>query len=163
TAARYLKAAGAATDLRGAVFAYNHANWYVDSVLLRAQVIAGLPANLIGSLTGLTEGRFPVAAKATYADEIAAKQGKRRGNAAVGRRAADRAGVGYGQAGAPRAEPQAGPQGDQARGRDDARLGRQAVGGSQGPAVRPSRAPERDGGRRRAAGVPAHRAHRRGD
>jgi hypothetical protein len=83
TAARYLKAAGAATDLRGAVFAYNHASWYVDSVLLRAQVIAGLPANLVGSLTGLTEGRFPVAAKATYADEIAAKQKKRRGNAAV--------------------------------------------------------------------------------
>src|SRR4051794_35645706 len=39
TAARYLKAAGADKDIRGAVFAYNHANWYVDSVLLRAQVI----------------------------------------------------------------------------------------------------------------------------
>ena len=66
-AARYLKAAGADKDIRGAVFAYNHADWYVDSVLLRAQVIGGLPANLVGSLTGLTEGRFPVAAKATYA------------------------------------------------------------------------------------------------
>ena len=69
-AARYLKAAGADTDIRAAVFAYNHADWYVDSVLLRAQVIGGLPANLVGSLTGLTEGRFPVAAKATYADEV---------------------------------------------------------------------------------------------
>ena len=64
-AARYLKAAGADKDIRGAVFAYNHADWYVDSVLLRAQMIGGLPANLVGSLTGLTEGRFPVAAKAT--------------------------------------------------------------------------------------------------
>ena len=64
-AARYLKAAGADKDIRGAVFAYNHADWYVDSVLLRAQLIGGLPANLVGSLTGLTEGRFPVAAKAT--------------------------------------------------------------------------------------------------
>ena len=32
-AARYLKAAGADQDVRGAVFAYNHADWYVDSVL----------------------------------------------------------------------------------------------------------------------------------
>ena len=31
-AARYLKAAGAEQDLRGAIFAYNHADWYVDSV-----------------------------------------------------------------------------------------------------------------------------------
>ena len=65
SAARYLKAAGADKDIRGAVFAYNHADWYVDSVLLRAQLIGGMPANLVGSLTGLTEGRFPVAAKAT--------------------------------------------------------------------------------------------------
>ncbi len=73
TAARYLKAAGADTDLRKAVYAYNHADWYVDSVLLRAQVIGGLPTNLVTSLTGLTEGRFPVAAQATYADEVTTK------------------------------------------------------------------------------------------
>ena len=29
-AARYLRAAGADTDLRKAIFAYNHADWYVD-------------------------------------------------------------------------------------------------------------------------------------
>ena len=29
-AARYLKAAGAGTDLRKGIFAYNHADWYVD-------------------------------------------------------------------------------------------------------------------------------------
>jgi hypothetical protein len=32
-AARYLRAAGAEDDLRGALFAYNHADWYVDLVL----------------------------------------------------------------------------------------------------------------------------------
>ena len=69
-AARYLRAAGADTDLRKAIFAYNHADWYVDSVLLRARVIGGLPSDLVGSLTGLTQGRFPVHAKATYAGKL---------------------------------------------------------------------------------------------
>jgi hypothetical protein len=70
-AARYLKAAGYENDVRRAIFAYNHADWYVDSVLLRARLIAGVPADLIGSLTGLTEGRFPVYARARYADDLA--------------------------------------------------------------------------------------------
>jgi murein DD-endopeptidase MepM/ murein hydrolase activator NlpD len=70
-AARYLRAAGADTDIRKAIFAYNHADWYVDSVLLRARLIGGLPADLIGSLTGLTQGHFPVHAKARYADDLA--------------------------------------------------------------------------------------------
>ena len=90
-AARYLRAAGADTDIRQAVFAYNHANWYVDSVLLRAQVIGGMPANLVGSLTGLTQGRFPVLAKATYADQLE-RRGRRvrEGNAAMVVEPADR-------------------------------------------------------------------------
>ena len=77
-AARYLKAAGAETDLRAAIFAYNHADWYVDSVILRARYIGGLPADLVGSLSGLTQGRFPVQAKASYAKDVrrtAAKDG----------------------------------------------------------------------------------------
>jgi hypothetical protein len=69
-AARYLKAAGAETNLAGAIFSYNHADWYVQSVLLRARVIGGMPADLVGSLTGLTQGHFPVAARATYADGL---------------------------------------------------------------------------------------------
>ncbi|HEY6763011.1 MAG TPA: lytic murein transglycosylase [Baekduia sp.] len=69
-AARYLKAAGADTDVRKAIFSYNHADWYVDSVLMRARLIGGLPSDLVGSLTGLTQGRFPVSAKATYADDL---------------------------------------------------------------------------------------------
>jgi hypothetical protein len=68
-AARYLKAAGGDKDIRRGVFAYNHAGWYVDSVMLRARVIAGYPEDLVSSLTGLTEGRFPVAAHARYADD----------------------------------------------------------------------------------------------
>jgi len=89
-AARYLKAAGADTDLRKAIFAYNHADWYVDSVLMRARVIGGMPANLVGSLTGLTQGHFPVHAKATYADDLSereakrlAKRSRRKGNRAL--------------------------------------------------------------------------------
>ena len=69
-AARYLKAAGADQDIRKGIFAYNHADWYVDSVLMRAQVIGGIPGDLVGSLTGLTQGRFPVRAKATYAGAL---------------------------------------------------------------------------------------------
>src|SRR4051794_32007755 len=69
-AARYLKAAGSDTDVRQAIFAYNHADWYVDSVLMRARLIGGLPSDLVGSLTGLTQGHFPVGAKATYADDL---------------------------------------------------------------------------------------------
>ena len=85
-AARYLRAAGGEQDIRRAIFAYNHADWYVDSVLLRARVIGGLPSNLVGSLTGLTQGRFPVAAKATYADDLSERDIKRmkaKGNKAV--------------------------------------------------------------------------------
>ena len=70
-AARYLKAAGGNTDIRQAIFAYNHADWYVDEVLLYANQYGKLPDALVGSLTGLTEGaHFPVAGKARYADDI---------------------------------------------------------------------------------------------
>jgi hypothetical protein len=85
-AARYLRAAGADSDVARAIFAYNHADWYVQSVLLRARVIGGMPADLVGSLTGLTEGHFPVAASATYADGLDAKAATKRvkgANAAV--------------------------------------------------------------------------------
>jgi len=77
-AARYLKAAGYEKDPRKSVFAYNHADWYVDSVMLRARLIAGVPADLVGSLTGLTEGRFPVAARARYADDLKEREATRR-------------------------------------------------------------------------------------
>jgi len=69
SAARYLQASGGSTNLRQAIFAYNHASWYVDEVLTTAQQYGKLPEDLVGSLTGLTAGdRFPIAAKARYAD-----------------------------------------------------------------------------------------------
>jgi hypothetical protein len=74
-AARYLRAAGGQDDLRRAVFAYNPADWYVDEVILYAKQYGNLPEDLIGSLTGLTEGaRFPVAAKSRYADDISERR-----------------------------------------------------------------------------------------
>ena len=57
-------------DLPGAIFAYNHADWYVDEVLLYARQYANIPGDLVSSITGLTEGaRFPVAANSRYADD----------------------------------------------------------------------------------------------
>jgi hypothetical protein len=74
-AANYLKIAGAHDDLYQAIFAYNHADWYVQEVLLYARAYGRLPADLVGSLTGLTEGaHFPIAADARYADDVAARE-----------------------------------------------------------------------------------------
>jgi murein DD-endopeptidase MepM/ murein hydrolase activator NlpD len=73
-AAHYLKVAGGSKDLYHAIFAYNHADWYVQEVLSDARAYGKLPPALVGSLTGLTEGaHFPVAADARYADELAAR------------------------------------------------------------------------------------------
>ncbi len=71
TAARYLKAAGGDSDIRGAVFSYNHSQAYVESVMLRAQLLGGTPAQLLGAVTGLTEARFPVHAPSHYSDGFA--------------------------------------------------------------------------------------------
>ncbi len=60
-AARYLHAAGASASIRRAILAYNHSNEYVESVLLRAKLIASYPQAVIANLTGLAEGNLPVA------------------------------------------------------------------------------------------------------
>jgi Transglycosylase SLT domain/Peptidase family M23 len=86
SAARYLHAAGASTNLAGSIFSYNHAGWYVQSVMLRAKLIGGMPNDLVGALTGLVEGHFPFAAPSRYADDAVeklAKQRVKKGNAAV--------------------------------------------------------------------------------
>jgi hypothetical protein len=86
SAARYLHAAGASKSVPTAIFSYNHASWYVQSVLLRAKLIGGIPDQLIGALSGLVQGHFPVAAPAKYADGGVQKLAKRRvksGNAAI--------------------------------------------------------------------------------
>ncbi len=79
-AARYLKAAGAGEDLQRAIFAYNHAQWYVDDVLKRARTLSALPTDVVGALTGLTMGRFPVTGKASYAGAYDAKRERASGN-----------------------------------------------------------------------------------
>ena len=78
-AARYLKAAGGDTNLRNAIFAYNHATWYVDEVMLYARQYGNFPQDLVGSLTGLTEGdRFPVEGTVRYADDISERAAAKR-------------------------------------------------------------------------------------
>ncbi|HTU77686.1 MAG TPA: lytic murein transglycosylase [Solirubrobacteraceae bacterium] len=67
-AARYLRAAGGDRDIRAAVYAYNHSQAYVESVMLRAQLLGGTPPELLGAITGLTEARFPVYAPSHYSD-----------------------------------------------------------------------------------------------
>jgi soluble lytic murein transglycosylase-like protein len=62
-AARYLRAAGAATNLRAAILAYNHSEEYVESVLLRAKLISTYPKGVIATLTGLIDGRLPLTGK----------------------------------------------------------------------------------------------------
>ncbi len=74
-AAHYLKVAGGQKNLYGAILAYNHADWYAQEVLTYARAYGRIPSNLVGSLTGLTEGaHFPIAANARYSDELAARQ-----------------------------------------------------------------------------------------
>ncbi len=74
-AANYLNAAGGQEDISRAIFAYNHADWYVDEVLLYARQYGKIPDDLVGSLTGLTEGaHFPIAADARYADDISERE-----------------------------------------------------------------------------------------
>jgi hypothetical protein len=84
-AAHYLKLAGGNKDLYQAIFAYNHADWYVQEVLLYARAYGRLPSDLVGSLTGLTEGaHFPIAANARYADDIAARAALKEGSDSIG-------------------------------------------------------------------------------
>ena len=47
-AAAYLRAAGGNTNIRAAVYAYNHSQAYVTSVMLRAQLLGGTPPELLG-------------------------------------------------------------------------------------------------------------------
>jgi murein DD-endopeptidase MepM/ murein hydrolase activator NlpD len=68
TAARYLRAAGGDTNVRAAVFSYNHSQQYVESVMLRAQLLGGTPSELLGAITGLTEAHFPVHAASHFSD-----------------------------------------------------------------------------------------------
>lgn len=73
-AARYLRASGAPADWSRAIFAYNHAGWYVDRVLARARRYAGSapggadeaaqqPAPASAACDGLDTTQLPGAAR----------------------------------------------------------------------------------------------------
>ena len=64
TAARYLDASGASRDLAGAVFAYNHADWYVTEVLVKAQILGDT-----GSFTRIERG-YSLPLDARYMQEL---------------------------------------------------------------------------------------------
>ncbi len=77
-AARYLAAAGGSSHIRAAVYAYNHSEAYVAAVMMRAQLLAGMPPQLLSALMSLTEARFPVHAPAHFSDgfpEVASPKG----------------------------------------------------------------------------------------
>jgi len=57
-AANYLRASGAPGDYRGAIFAYNHASWYVEEVERWASVYRGSPASQAGSVEQSVQMRF---------------------------------------------------------------------------------------------------------
>jgi murein DD-endopeptidase MepM/ murein hydrolase activator NlpD len=61
SAARYLAAAGAHTDISRAVFAYNHAQWYVDEILSLAADLGSGDAGFAAGL-GLGAGDYRLAA-----------------------------------------------------------------------------------------------------
>jgi murein DD-endopeptidase MepM/ murein hydrolase activator NlpD len=52
-AARYLAASGAGTDVRRAVFSYNHADWYVDEVLALASLYGAGGSDVVFTLDRL--------------------------------------------------------------------------------------------------------------
>ncbi len=70
-AASYLRAAGAPTDWYTAVFAYNHADWYVTEVLANAQCYGQLGG-------GAVSGAFELTPKLTVLNCAAAKPWRQR-------------------------------------------------------------------------------------
>lgn len=79
-AGNYLQDFGYAEDPYEAIFAYNHADWYVQLILKYAKVYSSIPPEVISSLTGLTEGaRFPIAAESTYEGQVSTAQAQQKG------------------------------------------------------------------------------------
>ncbi|HET9120631.1 MAG TPA: lytic murein transglycosylase [Solirubrobacterales bacterium] len=63
-AARYLRAAGMPEDPEGAVFAYNHADWYVAEVMARAACFSGIGNGAVGGLSLIPKRQEMVCAPA---------------------------------------------------------------------------------------------------
>ena len=71
-AARYLRAAGMPEDPEGAVFAYNHADWYVAEVMARAACFSGIGNGVIGGLSLIPKRQELVCAPAEGSRETGA-------------------------------------------------------------------------------------------
>ncbi|MCB0870478.1 MAG: lytic murein transglycosylase [Solirubrobacterales bacterium] len=84
SAANYLDFFGYEESPYDAIFAYNHADWYVQKILHYAKIYSQIPQEMISALTGLTEGaRFPVAsADANYEGQVSTEAAKKDGTAA---------------------------------------------------------------------------------
>jgi hypothetical protein len=67
-AARYLRAGGMPEDPEGAVFAYNHADWYVAEVMARAACFSGIGNGAIGGLSLIPKQQELVCAPAEGGD-----------------------------------------------------------------------------------------------
>ena len=83
-AARYLAAADAAHNLRTAIYAYNHSSSYVESVMLRARLLAATPQPLIGGLAAIVAGRFPVEGGGPHTTTAVWTRSPRLGNQSAG-------------------------------------------------------------------------------
>lgn len=82
-AGNYLNDFDYSEDPYNAIFAYNHADWYVQDILEHAKAYSAIPPEVITSLTGLTEGaRFPIAAESSYEGQVSTEQAKQKGTAA---------------------------------------------------------------------------------
>src|SRR3954454_6418499 len=68
-AARYLRAAGMPEDPEGAVFSYNHADWYVAEVMARAACFSGIGNGAVGGLSLIPKQQVLVCAPAKGARE----------------------------------------------------------------------------------------------
>jgi hypothetical protein len=66
SAARYLSAAGASTDLPRSIYAYNHAQWYVDQVLQLASLFGDSSSSGL-AFAGMGLPRFTLAAATAQA------------------------------------------------------------------------------------------------
>jgi murein DD-endopeptidase MepM/ murein hydrolase activator NlpD len=80
SAARYLAASGGQTDLRQAIFAYNHADWYVEEVLQLAAAYGSGGGELASSLEALH-----VSLDQAQQDVVDAKAAVRAGQERVGK------------------------------------------------------------------------------
>jgi murein DD-endopeptidase MepM/ murein hydrolase activator NlpD len=86
SAARYLAAAGGASDLYRAVYAYNHADWYVQEVLQLANLY-GSGSNIAFTLDSMQTNLDAARTAAAHAGErlIAAQEQARRASRVVAR------------------------------------------------------------------------------